>query len=154
MTRATSEKSIMNKTFQSDKKNNGNNKVFYNSEVFVENRKTKKLASTESKYSKQPKNVVIDLYRARDYHTHTNIFQTDKSKNDEDTNRRNGNKAISPMHLKLYSSTMQNSSKNVSLPKTHPSYDKDPFKKDVIPPSKKKRLELLKTNYNFLKCYY
>jgi len=154
MTRATSERSIMNKTFQSERKNDGNMKVFYNSEVFIENRRTKKLANTD-KYNKQPKNVTIDLYRARDYHSHTNVLQTDKSKNDEDFNRRNANKAISPMHLKLYSSTMQqNSSKDISLPISHPSYNKDPVKKDVIPASQKKRLDTLKTNYNFLKCYY
>lgn len=58
------------------------------------------------------------------------------------------------MHIKLYSSTMQKSTININLPSTHPSYNKDPVKKDNIPQSTKKRLDTLKTNYNFLKNYY
>jgi len=156
MSRISSEKTIMNRTFQEKSKNDANNKTFHNSDIF-ENRKTKKMmnpTTSDRNYGKQPKNVTIDLYRARDYHTHTNIFVADKSKNDEDVGRRSSNKAISPMHLKLYSSTMQKNNNDIPLPKSHPSYNKDAHKKEVLPPSTKKKLDLLKTNYNFLKSYY
>jgi len=157
LSRISSEKSFMNKTSQSlnRSKTDGNAKIFYNSVVF-ENKKTKKVLNqtSERTYLKKPKNVVIDLYRVRDYHSHTNVINPLKSKNEEDVGKRNSNKAISPMHLKLYSSTMQKNVTNVSLPSSHPSYDKDPIKKEVLPPPKKKKLELLKTNYNFLKNYY
>jgi hypothetical protein len=58
------------------------------------------------------------------------------------------------MHLKLYSSTMQNSTNKINLPNTHPSYNKDPSNKQYVPATTKKRLDLMKTSYNFLKNYY
>lgn len=58
------------------------------------------------------------------------------------------------MHLKLYSSTMQNNTCRINLPNTHPSYNKDPAEKQFVPATTKKRLDLMKTSFNFLKNYY
>lgn len=58
------------------------------------------------------------------------------------------------MHLKLYSSTMLKNTEKVSLPKSHPSYNKDPIKMDILHPTTKKRLDMMRTTYNFLKNYY
>ena len=74
--------------------------------------------------------------------------------NNVDLTKRNGSKAISPMHIKLYASTMQKTGLTIKLPTSHPSYNKDPPNKNIIPQTTKKRLDLLKTNYNFLKNYY
>ena len=69
---------------------------------------------------------------------------------------------ISPMHLKYYESTMrnvnnflfQNYIEKVEVPKSHPGYNKDPIVKIIVPPSTRKRLEFLKTSYNFTKNYH
>ena len=58
------------------------------------------------------------------------------------------------MHLKLYASSMQSNTPRIKLPNTHPSYNKDPIKKAIIPQSTRKRIEVMKTSYNFLKNYY
>jgi hypothetical protein len=78
---------------------------------------------------------------------------TIQSKNFEDVNKRNANKAISPMHLKLYSSSMQNNALKISLPPSHPSYKKELPQKQ-IPQTTRKRLDLMRTSYNFLKNYF
>ncbi len=49
---------------------------------------------------------------------------------------------------------MQNSTTRINVPNTHPSYNKDPAKKQFVPVTTKKRLDLMKTSYNFLKNYY
>jgi len=62
------------------------------------------------------------------------------------------------MHLKYYESTIQKEKdSNITNPKpptTHPVYDKNVIKKEVLTPTLKKKADNLKTSYNFLKNYY
>ena len=64
------------------------------------------------------------------------------------------------MHLKLYESSMMKVSSSLmknnytpAIPKSHPSYNKEPPKPKVTTTTKK-RIETMKTTYNFLKNYH
>jgi len=90
--------------------------------------------------------------RERDFHSNISVTNPKTSRNYEQTSK---GRMISPMHLKLYESTLlKNEVEKIKVPKTHSSYNKDPIVKSKVPPSTRKRLEFLKTSFNFTKNYY
>jgi hypothetical protein len=113
--------------------------------------------------------IFRSVSRMRDFHTENKVVSKFY---DENSNKRNNGefktilknikidiklaKKKTPMHLKLYESTQQeNKIEKIKLPGSHPSYHKKDDTEDLrLSQSSKKRVNFLKTSYNFLKNYY
>jgi len=149
------------KTLTKSKSAESNRLIFYNSNVFKRNscNNTVKGNGNHNYNNKEPKRVEIDLtnyQRERDFNS--NVCVTDPSKSKKFEEEKKFVKTITPMHLKYYESTIQKEKdSNITNPKpptTHPVYDKNVIKKEVLTPTLKKKADNLKTSYNFLKNYY
>jgi len=165
--RIKSEKTIFSNKNSFKKLNDSSSKFFYQSKVFD---RPQSVVSLNGKKNviilKSTKNVEVNLdqplYQGkrkgvsqRDRDFHTNICVTNPNKSQKVEIKEVRTKTISPMHLKLYESSMMKNTQaqKTAIPKSHPSYNKDP-PKAIIPTSTKKRIENNKTTYNFMKNYY